>query len=115
MKNKKQKVYQSSYRKQLIQLAKFYGIIEIKNYFKSAKKLTNAQIELILVKNKIKLPSRNSTSKLDYIIILYNKYLKQLFYAFAAVLIVVGFFGGMPHITKLFQKKSGAFKDQRCY
>jgi len=47
MKNKKQNIYQSSYRKQLIQLAKFYGIVEIKNYFKNAKRLKNAKLELI--------------------------------------------------------------------
>ena len=62
MKNKKQKVYQSSYRKQLIQLAKFYGIVEIKNYFKSAKRLTTSQIELILIKNKI--PIKYHTTKI---------------------------------------------------
>ena len=33
-----------SYRKQLIQLAKFYRIVEIKNYFKSAKKLTTSGV-----------------------------------------------------------------------
>ena len=40
MQNKRQNASQPSYRKQLIQLAKFYGIVEIKNYFKSAKRLT---------------------------------------------------------------------------
>ena len=65
MQNKRQKVYQSSYRKQLIQLAKFYGIIEIKNYFTSAKRLTDAQIELILIKNKIKLPSKKNLIKIE--------------------------------------------------
>ena len=104
MANKKQKIYQSSYRKQLIQLAKFYGIIEIKNYFKSAKRLTNAQIELILIKNKIKLPSKNSTSKFELLVIFYNKYLKQLFYTAAAAIVVVGFFGGAPHLINLFHE-----------
>jgi len=80
MQNKKQEIYQSSYRKQLIQLAKFYGIVEIKNYFASAKRLTDAQIELILVKNRIKLPLKKILSKLNRLIIFKNKYLKQLFY-----------------------------------
>ena len=53
MQDKKQKTYQLSYRKQLIQLAKFYGIVEIKNYFKSAKRLTTSQIELLLIKIKL--------------------------------------------------------------
>ena len=91
MQNKKQKTYQSSYRKQLIQLAKFYGIVEIKNYFKSAKRLTNAQIELILIKNKIRLPSKRAVSKLSRLIIIKNKYLRQLFYSAAVAVIVIGF------------------------
>ena len=104
MQNKKQKVYQSSYRKQLIQLAKFYGIVEIKNYFKSAKKLTNSQIELILIKNKIKLPSKKTISKLGRLIIFKNKYLKQLFYTAAVAVVVIGFFGGAPHLINVFHK-----------
>ena len=91
MQNKKQKIYQSSYRKQLIQLAKFYGIVEIKNYFKSAKRLTNVQIELILIKNRIKLPSKKILSKLGRLIIFKNKYLRQLFYSAAVAVIVIGF------------------------
>ena len=104
MQNKKQKVYQSSYRKQLIQLAKFYGIVEIKNYFKSAKRLTNAQIELILIKNKIKLPSKKTLSKLGRLIIFKNKYLRQLFYSAAVAVIVIGFFGGVPYLINVFHK-----------
>jgi len=107
MQNKRQKASQSSqssYRKQLIQLAKFYGIIEIKNYFKSAKRLTNAQIELILIKNKIKLPSKKILSKLGHLIIFKNKYLKQLFYTAAVAIVVIGFFGGAPYLIKVFHK-----------
>ena len=66
MKNRKHKIYYSSYRKQLIQLAKLYGIVEIKNYFRSAKKLTTAQIELILIKNRIKLPIQRSLSRFKF-------------------------------------------------
>jgi len=104
MKNKKQNIYQSSYRRQLIQLAKFYGIVEIKNYFKSAKRLTNIQIELILIKNKIKLPSKKILSKLGHLIIFKNKYLKQLFYTAAVAIVVIGFFGGAPYLIKVFHK-----------
>ena len=95
MQDKKQKTYQLSYRKQLIQLAKFYGIVEIKNYFKSAKRLTTSQIELILIKNKIKLPSKKTLSNLGRLIIFKNKYLKQLFYTVAVAVVVIGFFGGV--------------------
>ena len=50
---------QLNYRKQLIGLAKLYGIVEIKNYLKSSRRVTNAQIELLLIKNNIKLPKRS--------------------------------------------------------
>jgi len=93
-----------SYRKQLIQLAKFYGIVEIKNYFKSAKKLTTSQIELILIKNNIKLPSKKILSKLGRLIIFKNKYLKQLFYTATVAVIVIGFFGGVPYLVNIFHK-----------
>jgi len=104
MQDKKQKTYQLSYRKQLIQLAKFYGIVEIKNYFKSAKRLTTSQIELILVKNRIKLPTKKTLSKLGRLIIFKNKHLKQLFYTMAVVVVVIGFFGGMPYLVNVFHK-----------
>ena len=104
MQDKKQKTYQLSYRKQLIQLAKFYGIVEIKNYFKSAKRLTTSQIELILIKNKIKLPSKKTLSKLGSLIIFKNKYLEQLFYTVAVAVVVIGFFGGVPYLINVFHK-----------
>ena len=104
MKNKKQKTYQSSYRKQLIQLAKLYGVVEIKNYFTSAKRLTNSQIELILIKNKIKLPLKKSFSKFSGLVTVKNNYLKQLYYTLAVILIVIGFFGGAPHLIKVVHK-----------
>ena len=50
-----------SYREQLLHLAKLYGIVEIKSYLRSSKRLTNSQIELILVKNHIKLPVNRSS------------------------------------------------------
>ena len=93
-----------SYRKQLIQLAKFYGIVEIKNYFKSAKRLTTSQIELILIKNKIKLPLKKTLSKFRRLIIFKNKYLKQLFYTTAVAVVVIGFFGGVPYLVNVFHK-----------
>jgi len=104
MQDKKKKTYQLSYRKQLIQLAKFYGIVEIKNYFKSAKRLTTSQIELILIKNKIKLPSKKTLSKLGRLIIFKNKYLKQIFYTMAVAVVVIGFFGGVPYLINVFHK-----------
>ena len=52
-----------SYRDQLLHLAKLYGIVEIKSYARSAKRLTTNQLELLLIKNQIKLPINRSSDK----------------------------------------------------
>ena len=52
-----------SYRDQLLHLAKLYGIVEVKKYAKSAKKLTTSQLELLLIKNRIKLPINRSSDR----------------------------------------------------
>ena len=89
-----------TYRKQLLGLAKLYSIDEIKNYFKSKKKLTTSQLELLLIKNKIKLPIKKSflKSKISKI------YLKEIYYMLATCVIVIGFFGGIPQILEIIKK-----------
>ena len=52
-----------SYREQLIKLSKLYKIDEVKNYIRSKKNLTVSQIELILLKNKIRLPEQGYNKK----------------------------------------------------
>ena len=52
-----------SYRDQLIHLAKLYGVVEVKSYARSAKRLTISQLELLLIKNRIKLPINRSSDK----------------------------------------------------
>jgi len=52
-----------SYRDQLIHLSKLYGVVEVKSYARSAKKLTISQLELLLIKNRIKLPINRSSDK----------------------------------------------------
>ena len=52
-----------SYRDQLLHLAKLYGVVEIKSYARSAKRLTISQLELLLIKNKIKLPINRSSDR----------------------------------------------------
>ena len=52
-----------SYRDQLLHLAKLYGVVEIKSYARSAKRLTISQLELLLIKNRIKLPVNRSSDK----------------------------------------------------
>jgi len=55
MSKKIEKLFKS-YRDQLIHLAKLYGVVEVKSYARSAKRLTISQLELLLIKNQIKLP-----------------------------------------------------------
>ena len=52
-----------SYREQLLHLGKLYGVVEIKSYAKSSKRLTISQLELLLIKNNIKLPVNRSSDK----------------------------------------------------
>ena len=62
MSKKIEKLFKS-YRDQLLHLAKLYGVVEVKRYARSAKKLTTAQLELLLIKNRIKLPINRSSDK----------------------------------------------------
>jgi len=62
MSKKIEKLFKS-YRDQLLHLAKLYGIVEVKSYARSSKKLTIAQLELLLIKNYIKLPVNRSSDK----------------------------------------------------
>jgi len=52
-----------SYREQLLYLAKLYGVVEVKSYARSSKRLTISQLELLLIKNRIKLPINRSSDK----------------------------------------------------
>ena len=52
-----------SYRDQLVELSKLYKIDEVKNYIRSKKNLTISQIELVLLKNKIRLPEQSYNKK----------------------------------------------------
>jgi len=62
MSKKIEKLFKS-YRDQLLHLAKIYGVVEIKRYARSSKKLTTNQLELLLIKNRIKLPTNRSSDK----------------------------------------------------
>jgi len=62
MSKKIEKLFRS-YRDQLIHLAKLYGIVEIKNYARNSKRLTVSQLELLLIKNRIKLPENKSSDR----------------------------------------------------
>ena len=62
MSKKIEKLFKS-YRDQLLHLAKLYGVVEIKSYARSSKRLTISQLELLLIKNHIKLPVNRSSDK----------------------------------------------------
>ena len=62
MSKKIEKLFKS-YRDQLLHLAKLYGIVEVKSYARSSKRLTISQLELLLIKNSIKLPVNRSSDK----------------------------------------------------
>ena len=62
MSKKIEKLFKS-YRDQLLHLAKLYGIVEVKSYARSSKRLTISQLELLLTKNSIKLPINRSSDK----------------------------------------------------
>ena len=62
MSKKIEKLFKS-YRDQLLHLAKLYGIVEIKSYARSSKRLSTAQLELLLIKNRIKLPINRSSDR----------------------------------------------------
>ena len=62
MSKKIEKLFKS-YRDQLLHLAKIYNVVEIKSYARSSKRLTISQLELLLIKNKIKLPINRSSDK----------------------------------------------------
>ena len=44
-------------------MAKLYGVVEVKSYARSSKRLTISQLELLLIKNDIKLPVNRSSDK----------------------------------------------------
>ncbi len=54
---------QIPYRDQLLELGKLYKVQELKLYAKTRKDLTISQIELILLKNKIRLPDQSYNKK----------------------------------------------------
>ena len=62
MSKKIEKLFKS-YRDQLLHLAKLYGIVEVKSYARSSKRLTISQLELLLIKNRIKLPVNRSSDR----------------------------------------------------
>jgi len=77
-----------SYRDQLIHLAKLYGVVEIKSYARSSKRLSTAQLELLLIKNRIKLPINRSSDKAIAKQELKESSIRNVYLSFAFVLFI---------------------------
>ena len=90
-----------SYRDQLIHLAKLYNVVEVKTYDRSAKRLTISQLELILIKNHIKLPVNRSSDKAIAKQDLRARSITNIFLSFAVILFIASLIGMRPYVKKI--------------
>ena len=101
MSKKEEKKIFSSYRSQLIYLAKLYGVVEIKSYARSSKRLTTSQLELLLIKNKIKLPENRSNSKIIAKQELKQKTLTNIYLSICFLFFIAALIGSRPYIKSI--------------
>ena len=101
MSKKEEKTIFSSYRSQLIYLAKLYGVVEIKSYARSSKRLTTSQLELLLIKNKIKLPENRSNSKVIAKQELKEKTLTNIYLSIGFLFFIAALIGSRPYIKSI--------------
>ena len=101
MSKKEEKTIFSSYRSQLIYLAKLYGVVEIKSYARSSKRLTTSQLELLLIKNKIKLPENRSNSKVIARQELKEKTLTNIYLSICFLFFIAALVGSRPYIKSI--------------
>jgi Bax protein len=100
MKKKINKLFKS-YRDQLLHLASLYGITEIKSYARSSKTLTISQLELLLIKNQIKLPVNRSSDKAIAKQELKENSIRNVYLAFAIIFIIGSFVTMRPYIKSV--------------
>ena len=87
-----------SYREQLLHLAKLYGVVEVKSYARSSKRLTIAQLELLLIKNHIKLPVNRSSDKAIAKKELKENSIRNIYLSFAFVFFIGCLIAVRPYI-----------------
>jgi len=87
-----------SYREQLLHLAKLYSIVEIKSYARSSKRLTISQLELLLIKNRIKLPVNRSSDKAMAKQELKENSIRNIYLSFAFIFFVACLIAMRPYI-----------------
>jgi len=97
MEKKNQKFFKS-HREQLLYLAKLYGVVEIKSYARSAKSLTVAQLELLLIKNYIKLPLNRSSDRAIAKQELKENTVRNIYLAFAIIFFIGSLITIRPYI-----------------
>ena len=91
----------TSYRDQLFELSKLYKIDEIKDYIKSKKNLTTAQVELILLKNKIRLPEQGYNKKRITAIKFREQVFTNLVITICFITFVISLISVRPHIKNV--------------
>ena len=100
MKKKIEKLFKS-YRDQLLHLAKLYGVVEIKSYARSAKRLTITQLELLLIKNHIKLPINRSSDKAIAKEELRQNSIRNIYLSFAFIFFIGCLISVRPYIKHI--------------
>ena len=100
MSKKIEKLFKS-YREQLLHLAKLYGIVEIKHYARSSKRLTISQLELLLIKNRIKLPINRSSDKAIAKQELKENSIRNVYLSFAFIFFIACLISMRPYIKNV--------------
>jgi len=90
-----------SYRDQLLHLAKLYGVVEIKSYARSAKRLTTNQLELLLIKNRIRLPVNRSSDKAIAKQELKENSIRNIYLSIALLFFIASMITVRPYIKKV--------------
>ncbi len=95
-----------SYRDQLLELGKLYKIQELKLYAKTRKDLTISQIELILLKNKIRLPEQSYNKKR----IAEIKFKEQVISNILITVCLIAFIGSLLSVRPLIKSVTSEIK-----
>ena len=90
-----------SYRDQLLHLAVVYGVVEVKSYARSSKRLTTSQLELLLIKKQIKLPVNRSSDKAIAKQELKENSIRNIYLSIAFVIFVGCLIVTRPYIKKI--------------
>ena len=97
---------QIPYRDQLLELGKLYKVEEIKLYAKTKKDLTISQIELILLKNKIRLPEQSYNKKR----IAEIKFKEQVISNILITVCLIGFIGSLLSVRPFIKTVTSEIK-----